>query len=570
MHIGGTADVKAVGKSYGAGIGGGEDSAGSKLTIDGQATVEAIAGDDCNANEKKGGAAIGSGDISFINDVDDKESISGDFSIASDFMVFAGASATSTARFDESGRVSACRWNNYARIEPCNHGDFTYTIDEDTHHTKHCRYCQYTQQEEHSYTNGECLCGRSEDAENTYYSVMLSTASGVTDTGYNRMSIRKCISGRTFVLPTPEEIDGLTFMGWQAESGSGTYKYLLKDDETLMYKAGDKITIEGVVHLYARYIYKAKSLQWNWSDDYTSATLTINIRGTISTWGSPYVTVSAESKAATESEGGYVRHTATATRKLEGHTYTFTDEVMVPSLFGVAIADAADNTTVLHDASCSLANTVTLDGRTLYKGGSWNALCLPFSLTADQVAASILADADIRTLGQSRFENGTLTLDFTPASTIEAGKPYLVKWDAGTNIENPEFHNVTIDDTYPEGVNTQYVSFLGSFSPVGLAANDRGVLYLGAGNKLYYPSADMNVNSCRAYFQLDGIIAGDLATAVAAFRLNFNDAPTGITSVSQEKASGGSGWYTLDGRRLSGKPHSRGVYVCDGKKVVNK
>jgi len=29
-------------------------------------------------------------------------------------------------------------------------------------------------------------------------------------------------------------------------------------------------------------------------------------------------------------------------------------------------------------------------------------------------------------------------------------------------------------------------------------------------------------------------------------------------------------WYTLDGRRLSGKPMARGIYVNNGRKVVIK
>ena len=35
---------------------------------------------------------------------------------------------------------------------------------------------------------------------------------------------------------------------------------------------------------------------------------------------------------------------------------------------------------------------------------------------------------------------------------------------------------------------------------------------------------------------------------------------------------GGSGcaWYTLDGRRLTGQPAQRGVYVRNGQKIVIK
>ena len=44
---------------------------------------------------------------------------------------------------------------------------------------------------------------------------------------------------------------------------------------------------------------------------------------------------------------------------------------------------------------------------------------------------------------------------------------------------------------------------------------------------------------------------------------------TGIKEVKSEK-SGVEGWFSLDGRRLSGKPTAKGIYIHEGKKVVVK
>ena len=64
---------------------------------------------------------------------------------------------------------------------------------------------------------------------------------------------------------------------------------------------------------------------------------------------------------------------------------------------------------------------VGLVGRTLYKTGDWNTLCLPFSLSAEQLAESPLAGySELRTLKEegTTFDpaTGTLTLNFTPAT----------------------------------------------------------------------------------------------------------------------------------------------------------
>ena len=58
----------------------------------------------------------------------------------------------------------------------------------------------------------------------------------------------------------------------------------------------------------------------------------------------------------------------------------------------VTLADNADNSTTINDANGYFAD-VTLSGRTLYKDGAWNTICLPFDVT---IAGSPLAGATAR------------------------------------------------------------------------------------------------------------------------------------------------------------------------------
>ena len=219
---------------------------------------------------------------------------------------------------------------------------------------------------------------------------------------------------------------------------------------------------------------------------------------------------------------------------------------------------------------------VTLFDRWLYKDGSWNTLCLPFSLTETQLAASPLAGGDFRTLSSATFSNGTLTLNFTAEGEVKsltAGTPYIVKWGDGGLIQDPRFEKMAISYTY-NPVETDVVTFSGNFSPVGCSAGDNTMLYLGAGNKLYYPNATMTINSFRAYFQLNnGITAGDPSSpnAIRAFVLNFGDEQTGIAHPDfTDYTDKADDWYSLDGRKLNGKPTQKGIYVVNGKKVVVK
>ena len=230
---------------------------------------------------------------------------------------------------------------------------------------------------------------------------------------------------------------------------------------------------------------------------------------------------------------------------------------------------------------------VTLSGRTLWKDGKWNTLCLPFALSADEIADGPLAGADIRTLAGASFSDGTgeLTLDFTPqsgqgaVSSIKAGKPYIIKWAASSeHIVNPVFQGVTLDATdrslsfdldTTEG-EEKGITFSGTYDAMTFDAAEPSILFLGGSNTLYYPQSGAKIGAQRAYFQLDGLTAGDPSgNGVRSFVLNFGDEATGVTTpLSPARGAGGEAWYSLDGRRLSGKPTVRGIYIHEGRKVV--
>lgn len=242
----------------------------------------------------------------------------------------------------------------------------------------------------------------------------------------------------------------------------------------------------------------------------------------------------------------------------------------------IILADNADNTETLRLNDDMMANSVTLSGRTLYKDGTWNTLCLPFAL--EGFTGTPLEGATVKALSESSFaaNTGTMTLNFVSVEAVETGKPYIVKWESGENIESPVFNNVTISNQL-NNVETDAVTFCGVFNPFILEANDKTKLYLGSNNTLYYPNAEMTIGAFRAYFQLtDGITAGNPISGtldVKAFVLSFDDEQsTGIigAALNDNEEMINDKWYTLDGRKLAGKPTRKGVYINNGSKVVIK
>ena len=231
----------------------------------------------------------------------------------------------------------------------------------------------------------------------------------------------------------------------------------------------------------------------------------------------------------------------------------------------VTLGNATDNSSTIDTYKGEIVN-VKLSDRTLYKDGSWNTLCLPFSLTAAQVKNQLDPES-LMTLQSSSFSNGTLTLTFAKATSIEAGKPYIIKWTGDSPLESPTFTGVTIENA-TANVNTDNVDFIGIYSPLNITAADNTKLCLSNDNTLYYPNAAMTIGAFRAYFQLKGITAADLPQS--AIVLNFDaEGTTGLNSLTPA-LSQGEGVYTLDGRKLNTMPTQKGVYIVNGNKVVIK
>lgn len=219
------------------------------------------------------------------------------------------------------------------------------------------------------------------------------------------------------------------------------------------------------------------------------------------------------------------------------------------------LAETADNQTWLTENNAQKRN-VTLT-RSLQTGG-WNTFCAPFSTVTP-------SGWTVKELTESEFNSttGELTLTFSDASSIVAGKPYLVKVTA--SVVNPVFEGVTISSTTTT-TETTAADFVPVVNPTNLTGGDKSVLFIIGGNKLTYPENDGNINGFRAYFQLKG----DAASLARAFRMSFDDDVTGIVTVLSDEPTTASGTYTLDGRRIEGQPTQKGVYIVNGKKTIIK
>ena len=268
----------------------------------------------------------------------------------------------------------------------------------------------------------------------------------------------------------------------------------------------------------------------------------------------------------------------------------------MPDEFVLELPDGQDNRDLIEFWDGMTVN-VKLTGRTLYKDGYWNTLCLPFTLSeALDASYPVLSGAEFKRLdvdgkyngqGQAYFggdeqneadytiqtgfdeATGALNLFFKDGD-FEAGTPLLVKWDPGEDIVSPTFNNVTITKTLND-VNSGdgIVTFRGNYDYRSFPAADRSILFLGGDNKLYYPGSGARIGPSRSYFKLVGVTVGDLPSSSIQMHFGGGDATGFDEQIVNSKSSTGN-WFDLSGRRLDGVPTAKGIYIKDGRKIIVK
>ena len=223
------------------------------------------------------------------------------------------------------------------------------------------------------------------------------------------------------------------------------------------------------------------------------------------------------------------------------------------------LSQATDNSTFISTNN-GLVYDITL-GRTLNAGG-WNTFCVPFNISSEMIASVFGENTKVRELNTSEFNSTTktLTLNFTDATSIEAGKPYLVKVDAA--VANPTFDDVTIvsGTTTTE---TTYANFMPVMNPTSLTGGDKSILFVTGGDKLTYPNTTGNINGFRAYFQLH-----DLPNEARSFAMSFDDETTAVRGIENGELRVENSYYDLQGRRVV-QP-TKGLYIVNGKKLIIK
>lgn len=214
-------------------------------------------------------------------------------------------------------------------------------------------------------------------------------------------------------------------------------------------------------------------------------------------------------------------------------------------------------------------NAIVTLKRTL-ESSHWNTFCVPFDLTQGAVIELFGVGTQLRTYDSF---NGNI-VNFKEADHVEAGKPYIMK-PGFEKVENPTIASVNmVAANLDANGNPQAVGEDGKFQMKGiynkvLLNDDKTNLFLGDGNKFYYPAKDdvdaKTMNGMRAYFIVPS------GTDTQMLRANIDGTVTSLDRVFYT-ADHDAPVYNLQGQCVGNSLSSlkSGIYVQNGKKVIVK
>lgn len=248
---------------------------------------------------------------------------------------------------------------------------------------------------------------------------------------------------------------------------------------------------------------------------------------------------------------------AASETKIKTMTVSFTKTAATPSLSLDENAEISVTEKALKDANTAGSVYDVKLARTL-TANVWNTICLPFNVTEEQIADVLKSAGKVKEF--DREDASKQTIYFKDATTMVAGKPYLIK--PTESAKELVFKGVKITEYSASSSLGNDYGVCGTFVPYKLST-DGTDLFLKTDGKFYVPAEGKEtMKGFRAFF----IVPNN--TTAAALNLSFGDA-TGINGVAADaeknvKVYNVNGQYV--GTSLEALP--KGLYIVGGKKVL--
>nr|WP_287577374.1 hypothetical protein [Prevotella sp.] len=266
-----------------------------------------------------------------------------------------------------------------------------------------------------------------------------------------------------------------------------------------------------------------------------------------------------------------------------GKTYVLFQNYAMLGFYGFTFGASSTEAT---NVSISQADGYTYEAKnnatvTLTKpllANVWNAICLPFSMTEQQVRNAFGENARIAEFKKvdESGKKAVASFGMHYYQLITAGKPCLIKPSQVNDTYT--IKGVTIDAELALTIadSNKKFDFVGTYALTTMPANSH---FLGSNDgKLYYITADKKISGLKAFFQPVSTSNAKLSIAFDSTDNDFDNNTTGIEAIKDymdqdaANSSANKGIYNINGQFMGTNPAilPQGIYVKNGKKFIVK
>lgn len=244
-------------------------------------------------------------------------------------------------------------------------------------------------------------------------------------------------------------------------------------------------------------------------------------------------------------------------------TVTYDDNLAVngPAIINLDGSSTETNNDLVIQNAYNTTRDVNLQ-REFSNDGGWYTLCLPFSLTQDELKAAFGDKVEIDEFSSVKKNGEQYNLEFTSVNgNTTAGCPYLIK-PSKTSDKVITFKDVTISNIVPITIEKDGIQFIGTYNATTIPIDNKTCFLSGKDglSLVFSNNASDKLEGTRAYFVLNN-------TTSNAKVMIHEDSVTGINDINIDKDSQAD-YFTLSGVRLHSMPLHSGIYIYQGKKII--
>lgn len=190
----------------------------------------------------------------------------------------------------------------------------------------------------------------------------------------------------------------------------------------------------------------------------------------------------------------------------------------------------------------------------------WNTICLPFSMTNQQVKNSFGDQVQLANFTGYDYQNGNITVNFETVDHMEANHPYIIKLPTAISSFNVS-GNMSIAPSSTPMTSGTSGKMVGTY--VANTTIAKNLLFL-SDNMFWYSVGKTKMKALRAWFDFDDVLPS-VDGATTRIVLSVDGETTGIDRVID--IAGNGEVYDLQGRKVK-RPARQGIYISGGRKII--